>query len=285
METIHIFDEFKTPPSEITPEEKHRKRIQLEPLIFDILKAKYGKILQEHYKSYQPYPNPPPGSENGLIVIIERRIHENLQFILHNAAWATATGWRVAIVCSDVNAVYCETIAEGKALIIPFFKGNPERSRARDEYNETLKTPEFYEALPSENLLFMEMDSYLRKPIPDFFTEYDYIGSPFSWDMNAAGGDLTFRKKSIMIDICKNFKPQENFTQDLFVTKGIRELNYQIPNAMDGLTYFLESIMYIDPIGVHQWWTFFWPGLEDAEFLFKELLTLECGSKKSKIDY
>jgi len=273
METIRIFDEFKQSPSEITTEEKHNKRVKLEPLIFDILKTKYGTILKNTFKSYKP---PLHNNEKGYILIIERRIHENLRFILHNAAWAAAAaGWGIGFICSDVNAEYCNVIGEGKALILPLFKGSPERDEARSEYNRILKDPEFYRALPSENLLFLQTDSYLRKQIPDFIMDYDFIGAPFAWDETNAGGGTTFRKRSIMIDICERFS-EDIASEDLFISKGVRELNYRTPDFMDGITYFTESCIYEDPIGVHQWWTFFWPGVEEAEFFFKSLLTIEC---------
>ena len=276
METIHIFDEFKMSPSDITTEEKHKKRIQLEPLVFDILKTKYGKTLKAAWNSYTP---PLHGEEKGYIFIIERRIHENLQFILHNAAWAAGaggpSGWRLGFICSDVNEEYCREISEGKAVVIPFFKGSPGRDDARNEYNSALKSSEFYRSLPSENLLFLQTDSYLRKRIPDFLLEYAFVGSPFAWDEDNSGGGTTLRKRSVMIDVCERFG-EDIPSEDLFISRGIRELNYRVPDFMDGVTYFTESCLYEDPIGVHQWWTFFWPGVEDGEFFMKSLLTLEC---------
>jgi len=272
METIHIFDEFKQPPAEITTEEKHNKRVQLEPLIFDILKAKYGKQLREIFQKYRP---PSKEQSKGYVFIIERRIHQNLEFVLHNAAWSAGMqGWNIGFICSDVNEAYINKISGGKALILPIFKGSPERDEARNTYNSTLKDPNFYKGLPSENLLFLQTDSYLRKKIPDFLTEYDFIGSPFAWDEDNAGGGTTFRKRSAMINICENFtEPIES--EDLFISKGIRSLNYMMPAFMDGVTYFTESCLFEDPIGIHQWWSFFWPGVNDAECFFNFLLTLE----------
>ena len=270
MESLHIFDEYPNSPLYLNDEDRHLKRAKLEPLIFDILKSKYGKILQEKYKGYEP---PPVGKEKGLVIIVERRIHENLQFVLHNAATA-APGWRIIIICSNINKKYCELIAESKAIVIDVFKGSPGRDTARSEYNKLLKNPEFYRKLPSENLLFLQTDSYLRKYIPDFFINYDYIGAPFTWDNNNMGGGLTFRKRSAMIDICKNF--HENIdTEDLFISKGIQKLNYKMPSYFEAIPYFSESAIFEEPIGVHQWWTFFYPGIDEAELFFKKLLTLQ----------
>ena len=56
MESLHIFDEYPNSPLYLNDEDRHLKRAKLEPLIFDILKSKYGKILQEKYKGYEPPP-------------------------------------------------------------------------------------------------------------------------------------------------------------------------------------------------------------------------------------
>ena len=271
MESLHIFDEYPNSPLYLNAEDLHLKRIKLEPLIFDILKSKYGKILQEKYKAYEP---PLVGKEKGLVIIVERRIHENLQFVLHNAATA-APDWRIIIICSDINKKYCELIAESKAIVIDVFKGNPSRNQGRKEVDWLLKNSKFYESFSSENLLFMEVDSYLRKNIPDSLMNYDFVGSPFSWDKDNMGGGLTFRKRNAMIDICKRFNAPDNFTQDVFISKGIQKLNYKMPSYFEAIQYFTESTIFEEPVGVHQWWTFFYPGLDDPELFIKKLLTLQ----------
>jgi hypothetical protein len=42
------------------------------------------------------------------------------------------------------------------------------------------------------------------------------------------------------------------------------------------LAYFVENYYTEDPVGVHQWWTFFFPNqTEGAEEIFHSLLSLE----------
>ena len=271
METIHIFDEYKLCPLYLKDEDRCKKRAKLEPLIFDILKQKYSKILQDCYRNYNP---PLNGKEKGLVLIIERRIHENLQFVLHNAATA-CPDWRIIIICSDISKEYCEFIAEGKAVVIPLFKGNPSRLEAINEYNKLLTDPNFYKVFPSENLLIMQTDSYFRKNLPDTILKYDYVGAPFSWDKENMGGGLTFRKRSAMINICSKFKLGDNISEDTFISKGIHELNYSMPSYFEAIPIFGESCIYEEPVAVHQWWTFFYPGIDRAEVFFNKLLTLQ----------
>ena len=74
--TIHIFDEYAMPVEILRDSQRHTKRIQLEKLIFSILKTRYGKFFQDFWTSYFP-----PVTSKKQIVIVERRIHENLEFI------------------------------------------------------------------------------------------------------------------------------------------------------------------------------------------------------------
>ena len=120
----------------------------------------------------------------------------------------------------------------------------------------------------------IETDTYLRKPIPDIILSYDYVASPYSWDENLSGGGISFRKRSSMIDICEKLT-DKNYDQDIYICNGVRVLGYKMPEFMEGISYFSESCLYEDPIGVHQWWTFFTKEMEDAEVIFDSLLTLE----------
>ena len=271
MQTINIFDDFPESMEQITVERKHQKRLQLEPLIYDILKFKYLPILCEAYNVYQI-----PKNTNKCIVIIERRIHENLFFLIRNIAYF-AKGWSVCIVCSDINMEYCKQIAGhnvNNIQFLPLFTGNPEPALGKKEYNDLLKNPEFYRQLNVDNLLFMQTDTYLRKTLPDSILSYDYAASPYAWDETLSGGGLSFRKRLPMIDICEKMLVK-NYDEDAYICNGIHTLGYKMPEFMEGITYFTESCFYEDPVGIHQWWTFFTKEMEDSDLIFNSLLTLE----------
>lgn len=268
LETIHIFDEFFQPTDEMTPERRHQKRMALEPLIFDILKHKYGAQLEAFWKTHSV-----PTTSDSTIVLIERRIHPNLAFLLFNAAYF-APCWNIVLICSDMNYQYCKKLCRGKAVDIrPWFQGNPDPETGKLEYNQLQKEASFYESLPGENLLFLEVDSYLRKRIPEEWKKYDLIAAPYEWDEAALGGGCSFRKKSTMIKICSSYK-DDTWAADTYLYRGMRSLGLETPPFDLGITYIAESCLYEDPIGVHQWWTFFNPR-EMEEDIFHSLLSLE----------
>ena len=260
--SLRIFDEFSGQAN--TPEEYHRKRIALEPLVFDILKQRYYNIFDTNFTQTIP-------RSNKNIVIIERRVHENFAFILRNAAYY-GRGWGIIVVCSDINLEFCREAAGKKAseiIFMPLFKGHASREEGKIQYNSLLQSSEFYKALPGEFIVTVEMDSYFRKHIPDSVLEYDYIAAPYNWDTENAGGGLSFRRLSVMIDICDRCH-EKNAAQDIYITMGVRSLGYKMPDLMEGITYVAESCLYEDPVAVHQWWTFFDNNLDDAELILRE---------------
>jgi|LauGreDrversion4_2_1035121.scaffolds.fasta_scaffold249284_1 hypothetical protein len=278
MQTRHIFDEFPESGVELTDERRHQKRLRLEPLVYDILKARYLKPLEEFWNTYEI-----PMNSDKCVVIVERRIHENLYFIMRNMAYF-ARGWSICIVCSDINMDYCKEISghnKDRITLLPLFKGSPDGKTAKSHYNDLLKNPEFYSMLNTENLLFAQTDTYLRKSIPDNLIKYDYVASPYAWDETMAGGGLSFRKRTAMIDICRKMGTIQ-CDEDVYISRGVKELGYKMPKIMEGITYFAESCILVEPytlyggaVGVHQWWTYFTNDMDQAEWVFDAMLTLD----------
>ena len=87
---------------------------------------------------------------------------------------------------------------------------------------------------------------------------YDLVAAPLSWNIEACGGGMSYRKKSTMIEICEKFKKPID-GEDCFFSDGVREMNYKMPDFETGITYICESLLYDDTMGVHQWWTYYLP--------------------------
>lgn len=272
--TIHIFDEFDIPVECLTDSQRHQKRTELEKLIFSILKTNYGNYFQSFWKSYSP-----PSTSTKQIVIVERRIHENLEFILQNCAWAGQEGgWSLAILCSDMNLSYVKSIVGEKSVqIVPYFQGNSPPSEAKVEYNQLLQTTDFYELFSADTLCLVEMDCYFRKQIPDSVISCDYIASPYAWNHDSAGGGLSFRNRKTMIQICATV-PEKYPCQDVYISDGIQNLGFSMPPMLYSKDICAESILHCDPVGVHQWWTFFSPQLQEAHDIFERFMKLEVDS-------
>lgn len=271
--TITIFDEFPLPVEALSDSERHRKRTELERMIFTILKLQYGKVFGDFWQSYSL-----PVRSTKQIVIVERRIHENLEFILQNCAWAGSEGgWSLAVVCSDLNKRYVESILGPKVeqvQLVPWFKGNPDPATGKREYNTLLQTAEFYELFQADTLCLVEMDCYFRKPIPEIVTTCDFIAAPYAWAQGEAGGGLSFRNRRAMATICRrgfDILP----AQDVFASRAMKEVGFTTPPLLFTKDIISESIHDCDPIGVHQWWTFFNPSREDASEIFERFMKID----------
>lgn len=271
--TSHIFSEYTQPVNSLTPEQKHTKRIVMEERVYTILKSIYLEKLRDFWTNYTV---PSTSLNDRSLVIIEPSIHPNLEFILYCAAYF-ARGWSITIVCSDVNIEYIKGLlgpTHKEVCIMQEFQGTPEPAVGKNYYNYLLQSLEFYEKLPCENLLFMEMDTYLRKPLPDSILNYDYIASPYSWDNSTQGGGLSFRKKSVMIQVCTahtGLLP----AQDVYADTSMKVLGFNTAPFEVARKLFCESCLYEDPVGFHQWWTFFHLGGEDYDKIYKHYMTLD----------
>jgi hypothetical protein len=272
METIHIFDEFIDKDlNGSDPQILHQKRTKLEPFIYDILKIKYYTIFDTFWKK-----NTVQKDTNKSIVIIERRIHPNLSFLIRNMFYY-ARDWSITIICSDINFSYLKTILTNNSenvILLPLFEGSPEKDIAIEEYNTLLKSSSFYNLLSYEHLLIVQTDTYLRRKIDETIFNYDYVASYFAWDKTSCGGGMSFRKRSSMIDICDTFK-KEIIMEDCFINEGVKELGYTMPDYKDGINYICESCYSENPFGLHQWWTFYSIKSDPYLVFLKNYLELE----------
>jgi hypothetical protein len=272
MDTIHIFDEFIDKDlNGSNPEILHKKRTSIEPFIYDILKTKYYSIFDTFWKN-----NSIKKNTNKSIVIIERRIHPNLAFLIRNMFYY-ARDWSMTIICSDVNFSYLKTVLTNNSdnvILLPLFEGNPNRDIAINEYNNLLKSSYFYRLLPFEHLFIVQTDTYLRRKIDESILNYDYVASFFAWDKTSCGGGMSYRKRSSMISICDKFK-KEISIEDCFINEGVKMLGYKIPDYKDGLNYICESCYSENPFGLHQWWTFYSIKSDPYLIFFNKYLELE----------
>ncbi len=249
-------------------------RNRYDPAVFQILTQVYGPTLDAFWKTHTP-----PLNSKKAFVIVERRCHPNLWFILRNIAYF-GRDWSIYIFCSKQNASYIADILGDKLANVHLnilFTEVVDAATGVREYNELLKLREFWGRIDAENICTIEMDCYLRKTIPDELLQYDFVGTPWGWALHTPGGTgLTLRRRTAMLDVC-NHGDKKTAMQDHFASEGmfLREHSW-LAAAPDGIQTFVENYYTEDPIGVHQWWTFFF-----NRFLFgqdkqiaRKLLTL-----------
>ena len=246
----------------------HHNRFALEPFIFDSLKLLYSSKLKEHWDNVEiPY------NSDKAIIIVERRCHQNLEFVLHNVSYF-APGYTIHIFCSIANLSFIRGICKSQKKNIhihPIFEniGTPEEGRI--EYNKLLKTKTFWDSLNEEHLLLIETDSYLLKHLPDSIYEYDYVACKWSWiPSEPGGGGLSYRKRSTIMKIFEldDTSLNNSTMQDCFLSIGVKLLGGKYSH-----NFFTESTLLTDTYGTHQWWTFY--NIDTSKDVIKNYLTLK----------
>jgi hypothetical protein len=230
----------------------HKKRIILDTFIFDSLKKLYSEFLKNYWDK-----NSIPYDSDKAIVIVERRCHPNLEFILHNVSYF-APGYTIHIFCSKANLSFIELVCGSQINNIhihPIFEniGTPEQGKT--EYNNLLKTKTFWKSFKEEHILIIETDCYLLKHIPESIYKYDYVSSQWPWlKSEPGGGGLSYRKCSIMKKICElsDKSLKEDTMQDTFASNGVKILGLSFSHD-----FFTEALILTSSIGTHQWWTFY----------------------------
>lgn len=245
----------------------HKVRTELEDPIYDVLRERYGNFYKEFWNQVQI-----PKQASNTILLVERRPHPNIEFVLQNAVYYCSKSGKpfsLTVVCSDVNEDYVKGIL-GKHVetthLIPYFKGLGTYDQGRNEYNQAFKSKSFWEKIQADFILSIQTDSYLLQPLPEIFWTYDYIACPWIWKPGfVGGGGLTWRKKEAVLCIINHIGSNPHFDgEDCYFSQGCAELDLHVPEYEESKHYFVESCFTDSPIGVHQWWTY-WFTIENQE--------------------
>lgn len=237
----------------------HKARTELDPVVYDHLRKKYGSFLKDYWNSIEI-----PIHAPNTVLLVERRKHPNMEFVLHNHMYfANKSGesFSLTIVCSDFNEEYvreCLGKHQETAIILPIFHGEGSREQGVADYNRLFTDKKFWEGFEAEYILSIQTDSYLRNPLPDILWDYEYVACKWGWKQElVGGGGLTWRKKSALVRLCQRDNKNGTIPEDVYFSEGCKELNIHIPSYSIGIQMFSESILVSNPIGVHQWWTYY----------------------------
>jgi hypothetical protein len=245
----------------------HTLRKQLEQPIFDILREKYGKVLKEFWDTTT---FPKVSETLNTVLMVERRIHPNMEFCLQNFMYFTRKQkFSLTIVCSKENESQIRDIL-GKHIkttdLRVLWETNTDEQNAYLEYNELYKDKNFWNSIQANYILSVQTDCYLRKSLPDLLWTLDYCACPWAWKPIFVGGSgLTFRKKDAVIDMCNKGKHKIGLGEDVFFSQMCLITKKKVLPLEIAETIFSESRFVDDPVGVHQWWT----------YLFQDILTQE----------
>jgi len=192
-------------------------------------------------------------------VIIEPRNTEMLELVIKNFMYYLHKDWSLMIIHGTDNVELVDEICKslGEVYLINLNINN----LSIQQYNQFCVNQDLYNIIPTENILMFQTDTILRKPIPNQFLEYVYVGAPWKtglpWSEVTGGignGGLSLRKKSSMLHIIRHYKhPYKGImNEDIYFSMGCQYLKMNRPSYDLAKTFSVETVFYPDPIGLHK---------------------------------
>lgn len=130
------------------------------------------------------------------LVTVETRPLPNIHEIVENHIHYT--GWPVTFFHGLGNGDFVKKELEGLDVK---FRQIECRALTMEDYNNLLTSVEFWKAIPYDKVLMFQHDSrLLRKGIGEFL-EWDYVGSPWTFQAHGGNGGLSLRGKEAMLEI------------------------------------------------------------------------------------
>jgi hypothetical protein len=141
---------------------------------------------------------------NNIAVIIEPRNHELLEAVCRNVMYFLPDDWNLVICAYDKEYVF-NSLKEVEFMFIQLIHNNLKA----EQYNKLFTSVEFWNALPGENILIFQTDSYLcRKITNEYFNiikEYSFIGGVYQYHkVDDERIDEFLKRQKINIELKKN---------------------------------------------------------------------------------
>ena len=209
-------------------------------------------------------------------VIVEPRIHANLILVIKNFLYLLQTkNWGLIIFHSSKNINYLKTKLDGISNII--FINVTEDNLNVMQYNQLLFSTQFWNILKSykcKHALIFQTDTLLLNDNIDDFINYDYIGAPWSkqleWkkdifsNINIGNGGLSLRNVDKMIKILETYPNNimMRFNEDAYFSYFCLKEKYNIPSIEVAMKFSVETIYYENPCGVHKPLLYMFPNRE-----------------------
>lgn len=119
------------------------------------------------------------------------------------------------------------------------------------DYINLLLSESFWNRVKEENILIFQHDSALLRSGIEEFYKYDYIGARFGVKPYVGNGGLSFRHKSAMLKVIKDYKPRFKCNEDLFFSMGCKELGLNLATPEMADTFSIESHFKLGSLGYH----------------------------------
>lgn len=193
---------------------------------------------------------------NKSAVFIDSRIDEKIELVIKNFMYHLHNEWNLIIFFTENNEEYIRHITKNIGEV-ELIKINEKYIDAQ-MYNNILRSKIFYDLIEGDNILIFQMDTLLRKPIPNKFLSYSYVGAPWMESMphvklagEVGNGGLSLRNKKDMVYIIDNLTMNPLLNEDVYFSAGCNFFNLSKPDTEEAKEFSVETVFYEDPVGLH----------------------------------
>ena len=145
-----------------------------------------GYVLRHLLLPMAQYISPMPiGESTRSILIIDNRINEQWLFTVLNSWLMAPKGSTINIICDRKSEQPAHKLLLRHAANVPAnIKTVEDISPGTNlsqpsSFNNMMKLSSFWEQIPSEEILVVQTDALLSKPLHPFFFNFSYLGAPF----------------------------------------------------------------------------------------------------------
>jgi len=203
-------------------------------------------------------------------VIIETTEHPAMKFVLHNIVTNLSEDWGIVVCHGNRNSKYIHDIISKLPTHRFHIQHLPVDYMDISQYNTFLKSPFFFEYIPTEMFLIFQKDSMIinryKDKINDFL-KYDYVGAPwktpyFGKGNEVGNGGFSLRRKSKMLEILNHSKDTES-CEELFYSCPT-SIPIHKPSAQEATLFSIETVLVPHSFGCHKPWMY-----HEHEMLFE----------------
>ncbi len=211
--------------------------------------------LNEFIKKIDGYTPTIPNDTNFYAVIVEPRVDPKMLSIIKNHLYFLNNNdsnikWGLQVFHGVDNKDFiCDILKDIKNVD---FVDTGVKDFTKIEYNQYMKSHEFWSQVKGEKILTFQTDTLLLRHGIDDFLKYDYIGAPWVKPKEKrfiGNGGLSLRTKSVMLDISDKHKDYEPRWEDIFFVKWLNE--NQLPDIETAMKFSVENLFHPRPFGLH----------------------------------
>lgn len=203
-----------------------------------------------------------PEFSRKFVVYLGLKKAPDLEFALRQCMSKLDPGWGLQILTTRETDNWIRSKLLGWSFV--HFNILQREGSARPDRDKLLRTEAFWDQVLGENLLFIDPDTIVCGTEINDFTNYDYIAPLWKNGLSPwcrfGNGELSFRRKQAMIEICRSC----NTNEWLFPSEGVfysimmrvEGDRYNLPSDEIAGAFGVEQVVFAAPFALHRAWQY-----------------------------